>query len=112
MVEDFTAGEGDDDAPIADGPSWGAIGVLAGVVLVGAGLGALLGFVIDAPGMHWLGALAGAFAAGMFGIAGIGWSYRNMDWIPMSYPERTLILVMGILFVSSPLALHLLHPGH
>ena len=101
-----------DDAPIADSPSWGAIGVLVAVILVGAGAGAGLGFVLDPSETFWLGAVLGGFAAGTFGVAGIGWSYRNMDWIPMSYGERTLVLVMGILFHFSPLFLHLLHPGH
>jgi len=59
----------------------------------------------------WVGAILGGFAGWIFGAAGIGWTYRNADWIPMTYAERTLLLVVGILFVSSPLALRLLHVG-
>ncbi len=110
--DDDASDSASDDGPIADSPSWGAIGVLVGVVLVGAGIGAGVGFFDGGQGMVWLGGLLGSFAAAMFGLAGIGWSYRNMDWIPMSYEERTVVLVMGILFLSSPLALHILHPGH
>lgn len=110
--DDVDRDMGHDDAPIADSPSWVAIGVLAGIVLLGAAIGAGVGFLVEPPDTIWLGAILGGFAAGMFGVAGIGWSYRNMDWIPMSYEERTLVLVLGILAVSSPLALHILHPGH
>jgi hypothetical protein len=59
--------------------------------------------------MVWLGAIFGAFAGGAFGAAGIGWIYRKTNWIPMTYPERTMLLVLGILFLSSPLAFRLLN---
>jgi len=101
----------DEDAPIADSPSWPAIGALVGIVLFGAGMGAGLGFLLGAGSDPlWLGAVLGAFAAGTFGVAAIGWTYKNMDWIPMTYGERTVVLVMGILFLCAPLVLWILHP--
>lgn len=107
-MEDEDEGE---DTPIETSPSWAAIGALVGTVLFGAAMGAGGGLLSPAEGTVWLGALLGAFAAAMFGVAAIGWSYKNMDWIPMSYGERTVVLVMGVLFLSSPLVLFILHPG-
>ncbi len=112
MMEQMASGDEGADGSIPDGPTWTAIGIFALVVVLAAGLGAGLGFLWGAEGMIWVGAILGGFMGGTFGAAGIGWSYRNMDWIPMTYEERTLLLVMGILFLASPLALHLLHPGH